>query len=837
MKKLFTTFIMAAAAVVASASTPMQLQGVTFDVDTVSHFYIGPGVTQTQIQYKNADRVFQAYVVMLNRAEAAGAVSVKVDVGRDSCNTAEAITSIAKRKTTADRQYLAGINGDFFITSSFAAQHEFKNAILGYPNMSCATESKLVAPDIIDVTSRENALIVANDGNMYIDETAFKYRVLNNAGDTILDAASFNYPRRAQEMVVYNSYMGGYTKTDATGRELVLRLAPGAKWAMNKSVKFIVDGEWRQGGNSKIPADGIVISVGPNYKPAKIAFLDNLHDGSVVKLKLVCNLPAFENAKPDIAEICGGDVRILNENNTVTSAIRFINTPSAKYSRSLVGYSKDRNLLVMCAVDAGAANSSGVTYYEAGDLMRNLGCWDALDLDGGGSTAIWSHSHGIFNHLRDGSERAVGNGLFLCLNDAKDNQIASIRFADHVARLPKYGLYTPVIMGYNKQGQLISTDVKGFVLTAPADLGEVHTSGVSLLASGAGTHALTATYNGMTATLPVTVDDSAPATPAIEDVLLDQHTPWTIQLQATVGNVVMPVTPTAYTWTSSNPSVATVDADGVVTGLRNGSTTISGVAGDLSVSLNVTVECADLQRKPLESTAFDNADWKYTSTGVTTSSIKGTPWGDENGCEINFNVSSTRGPYIAMSKDIRIWSRPDAISLSFNPLNSTYTAIVLDIQPANASRAISYTYSGEFAANTDTEVTIPLSQFKDTSGEAVNPDDFATYPVTFKKLRFTYSGKTGAASVRLNHLSALYSKASGVESITADQGAATAALHVRVDGDMLSVPFAAANLAVFAADGRCVASAANASAIAAPAAPGLYIVRADGATAKVLLNR
>ncbi|MDE6396383.1 MAG: phosphodiester glycosidase family protein, partial [Muribaculaceae bacterium] len=503
MKSNLILGLLLASSVTATAANT-DIQGVSFQVDTISHYKIGPGLTQSHLVFKSSSRTFHAFLTDMHVPEADG-LRVKVDVGRDSCNTAEAITSIAKRKTNANTQYLAGINGDFFITSSFANQHEFKNAILGYPNMSCATEGKLVAPDMIDITSRENALIIGSEG-MWIDATDMKYRVLNNAGDTIVDAKAMNYPRRDEEMVVYNSYMGKYTKTSPQGREIVLRPAEGATWKFNKSIKFIVDGDWHAG-QSAIPEDGLVISCGPKYKNE---FIDGLKKGDIVKLKLVVSLPAFSKLKPDIQEICGGDVRILKENVTTTEAIRWINTPSAKYSRSLVGYSKDRDHVVTCAIDASSV-SSGVTYYEAADVMRFLGCWDALDLDGGGSTAIWTQSHGIMNNLRDGSERAVGNGIFFVLDRPASKEVKSIRFADWRQVLPQYGLYRPVIYGYNEYGQLVDTDIQGFTLEAPAELGTV--DGTALLASGSGPHNLTARLGDMTADIAVTVDNSFPAKP------------------------------------------------------------------------------------------------------------------------------------------------------------------------------------------------------------------------------------------------------------------------------------------------------------------------------------
>ena len=52
-------------------------------------------------------------------------VTPRVVIGNDMCLNAETVSSMGTRKTTDSRQYVAGVNGDFFITASFAGNHEF----------------------------------------------------------------------------------------------------------------------------------------------------------------------------------------------------------------------------------------------------------------------------------------------------------------------------------------------------------------------------------------------------------------------------------------------------------------------------------------------------------------------------------------------------------------------------------------------------------------------------------------------------------------------------------------------------------------------------------------
>lgn len=811
----------------AAASGTIDLQGKTFAVDTIAHYYIGPGLTHTHLQVTGNGRTFQAYAVTMDRNAAKG-LRVKVDVGNDSCLNAERITSIAKRKTTDTRQYLAGINGDFFITSGFTAQHPLGNAILGYPNMSCATDGKLVAPDIIDIGSRENAMIVDRDGYMYIDATDLKYRLLAADGVTpVVDATAVNYPRNSVDLVVYNSYNGTHTHTSADGRELTLVPAPGQQWAINKPMKFVVQGAWRNAGNSAIPADGIVISVGPSCGDQGMDVLNPLKDGDELCLKIECSLPAFGAITPDISEICGGDVRILREDVVTTEAIRWINTPSALYSRALCGYSRDRNLMVLCAVDAGAVNSSGISYYEGADLMRYLGCYDALDLDGGGSTTMWTHSHGIVNNLRDGSERAVGNGLFFVLDAPKDDALASLRFASHAVTMPRYGLFRPVVYGYNKYGQLIDTDVQGFTLSAPPELGTVIAGQGALLASGQGTHALTATLNGLTATMPVTIDANGISEPRLSDVLIDNIHPWTVELQAKVAGHEMEVSPLAYAWESSDPAVATVTDNGVVTGVADGTAVITGALDGKEVTVNVTVQCP---KAAVDDVLADDvlSGWTVAGTGVAKGGTV-TASADEGAMmDVNFTVSSTRGNNMKVSRDIMLYSRPNALTMSFDTHGVAVKEVSFDVQSGSA-RAVNRKATPAQDADGIYSATLDLANVADVTAAE-------SYPMTLKALTFTPTKPArGTFRYTLRSLTAEYHDYSaGVQDVVADSNSAER-LTVSIISGQLVIPFEAESLELYDLSGRLVDSARHTFCLPAPAVPGVYILRAGTAAAKLTL--
>ncbi|MFM9012562.1 MAG: phosphodiester glycosidase family protein, partial [Gemmatimonadota bacterium] len=62
---------------------------------------------------------------------------------------------------------------------------------------------------------------------------------------------------------------------------------------------------------------------------------------------------------------------------------------AARHPRSAIGTSEGGRILWLIAVDGRQTASVGMTLVELADLMRELGITEGLNLDGGGSTALW----------------------------------------------------------------------------------------------------------------------------------------------------------------------------------------------------------------------------------------------------------------------------------------------------------------------------------------------------------------------------------------------------------------------------------------------------------------
>ncbi len=83
-------------------------------------------------------------------------------------------------------------------------------------------------------------------------------------------------------------------------------------------------------------------------------------------------------------------------------------THCAYNPRTGMGLSQDRRTLYVVVVDGRSDQSVGAGLDDLANLLRDLGAWDAINLDGGGSSALFVRGEGgVVNRPSDGRERVV----------------------------------------------------------------------------------------------------------------------------------------------------------------------------------------------------------------------------------------------------------------------------------------------------------------------------------------------------------------------------------------------------------------------------------------------
>ncbi len=85
----------------------------------------------------------------------------------------------------------------------------------------------------------------------------------------------------------------------------------------------------------------------------------------------------------------------------------------SRRSRTAVGVTSTRQKLFVVVVDERGSRYA-VTCKELADYMISIGCYEALNMDGGGSSTMWTSAYGLMNRPQNGTyQRPVYDILFV----------------------------------------------------------------------------------------------------------------------------------------------------------------------------------------------------------------------------------------------------------------------------------------------------------------------------------------------------------------------------------------------------------------------------------------
>ncbi|MEN8124078.1 MAG: phosphodiester glycosidase family protein [Bacteroidota bacterium] len=123
----------------------------------------------------------------------------------------------------------------------------------------------------------------------------------------------------------------------------------------------------------------------------------------------------YSKSKKEKAVIISGPILLHNAKRSKMFDSKFVQN---KHPRTCVCKTKESILFV--TIDGRRSNAKGMDLFELQDFLLDLGCIEAINLDGGGSTTMWIDSKGVVNQPSDKTgERPVANVFLIMKNDKK----------------------------------------------------------------------------------------------------------------------------------------------------------------------------------------------------------------------------------------------------------------------------------------------------------------------------------------------------------------------------------------------------------------------------------
>ncbi len=713
----------------------VSLNGVEYTIDTLSMFPAGPGATYYELRMLRADHKAGRLDCWLMTVDTKNPyVAIEQIMGKDAVIGVERPSAMAQRKTTETKIFYGGTNGDFFATKG---------------DIGCPTGFTVINNEFAYVPNSHGArrLGAVDEKMLGAIGSVASFSAKAILGLDTMKIKRVNYTRGENELVLYNRHNAASTLTNDYGTELLCELAEGETWHTNCTVHAVVKSVAANKGNTAI-GDGQVVLSGHG---TMAEHLNKANVGDTITIKMSFKI---DGVKQNISQCIAGDNYALIVDNGQVEQSNFWNE---LHPRTAFGHSEQGDTILFLVVD-GRGVSNGCTTKVLGEIIHYYGAYKAVNWDGGGSSCLYIRPFGEVNNGSDGSERAVANGMFAVANVPEaDNTIAAIAPYMPIYSLPRYGVAAPKFLGYNRYGVLIDTDVQGVQLSCAPEVGEILSDG-RFLASGENGGALHAALGDITTDLTVRLVTSAPIAIRLDSVLCDDKHPYTVEVQSTIGNSTISLLADALSWTSSDPSVATVNASGEVTGIKNGYAEIIGELGDFRDTLLVHVEIPtahimmwdDFRATDtwaLKCPSTYNPQWIVPESGTTP-------------VDVQFTYKNGRERYIRLSKDSVLYSLLDTICFVY-ATDALVENFYLSIRANNELHAQNITITPVAETGNDVVTNIAVKDYFGT--------DVAIFPLHMECINFSLKSATsaGAHHLWLRGISLIYGDAtqSGVDDV------------------------------------------------------------------------
>ena len=266
---------------------------------------------------------------------------------------------------------------------------------------------------ISESTNNRVALFIFNQTDAtstYIAPLETRDQIQIKKWDLII--SGINRERKADELVMFTPEFHRTTLTDNTGLEIIVR---------KDKVTEVRD----RAGSSLIPTDGYVLSASGsmrekllplNMKGAKVYKIVTLvirnegHELTEENRKILAAHNEAEDIVAGVPQLIkDGKIDITWEQEKTTKS--FVET---RHPRTAVAKLKDGKFL-MITVDGRSESSGGISLYDLGAYLLELGATDATNLDGGGSTTMFVGGK-VANHPSDKEgERKVSDAILVTL--------------------------------------------------------------------------------------------------------------------------------------------------------------------------------------------------------------------------------------------------------------------------------------------------------------------------------------------------------------------------------------------------------------------------------------
>lgn len=351
---------------------------------------VGPGVTWSHEFNPEGPMNYNVLKVELDNPH----VTLEAESGKGRLYAGEKVLqTVLREEQDQDTEIIAGVNADFWSNS----RHPFQPIGL------------LVADGMIhNLPSRtRSAFVLTKTEEPHIGPVSLQVSV--KTGDHKLDIDRINSGITEQDDTILFTPPYGDEVPPARGQRFILKTS-GGEFLPNQPLQVqLIPAD--PATTTSLSASQFVLHV-PLSAASRVRDFSKQQDATLSAV-----MPEVAGV---VATVTGGGPALLSKGRVDIATEEGLSGSfsETRHPRTALGYSKDRKTLYLVTVDGRQPRVSiGASLDELAQYMLKLGCWEAINLDGGGSTTMVVGEKVVNNPSDFFGPRTVANSLLVVASD------------------------------------------------------------------------------------------------------------------------------------------------------------------------------------------------------------------------------------------------------------------------------------------------------------------------------------------------------------------------------------------------------------------------------------
>lgn len=365
--------------------------------DSSSARTIAPGVTHKRLVVNGGPWRINVLEIDLRQP----GLSIRGVRANDRFTGRETVKSMAQRYK-GPGTVVAAVNGDFF---AIRTTSESENNVVIEGKLLKGVEVSDSPYDTFNTIHSQFA--VDSSSRPLIERFAFAGKAVF-AGHRTMAIDGFNFLPPGNSLVLYTAAFGELSPTDSVGRH-PFSLPLTRIGQRGDTLLFRVAGRPRAEGAVSLGNGGALVAEGTSRADLRqIAGAGNM-------VRIVARLTPERRG---LRTVIGGWPRVIVHGISIADSVdriegTFPRFSSERHPRTAVGFSRDSTTLYLVTVDGRQQSSAGMSLGELASLMLDLGVYEGMNFDGGGSTTMIVNGQLVNSPSDKAGERSVGSGLLV----------------------------------------------------------------------------------------------------------------------------------------------------------------------------------------------------------------------------------------------------------------------------------------------------------------------------------------------------------------------------------------------------------------------------------------